>query len=99
VTDAIGYRIYRQAPGESSLTERQDLAAITEHTDATSGDGVYTYAVASLRDANGQQSLSGLSAAVQEAADSTPPAARRTSPLFFPDRGSSGNGRLLPPRG
>lgn len=74
---AAGYQIYRQAPGETALTPyaRVNATAVpsTEYVDATTADGLYTYAVASIRAANSQESLSGQSPQAQATADSIPP--------------------------
>ncbi len=51
-----GYRIYCQAPGETALTVLQTLGVVFEYTDQTDADGDYLYAVAALREANGQAS-------------------------------------------
>ena len=76
VQGAAGYQLYRQAPGESSLTPyQQQLGAVLQYTDSTSVDGQYTYAVASVRQANGQVTVSGQSAPVTVTAISTPPPA------------------------
>ena len=75
VQGAAGYELYRQAPGASSLTPYQRLGAVLQYTDSTSVDGPYTYAIASINDANGQETLSGTSAPVTVTAISTPPPA------------------------
>lgn len=74
---AVAYQIYRQAPGEGGLTafQRVDAAGLPslQYTDSTTTDGLYRYSVASIRSANGQESLSGQSATVEANADSVPP--------------------------
>lgn len=84
---AIAYQIYRQAPGESTLTPYQRVnvtgAVSTELTDTTSVDGLYRYSVASIRGANGQESLSGQSATVEANADSIPPNAPQNLTLMM----------------
>lgn len=73
-SNADEYQVFRKAPGESELTPLNRTAAV-EHTDATTVDGEYTYAVASVRHANSQESLSSQSLPVQIVASGTPPAA------------------------
>jgi hypothetical protein len=74
---AVAYQIYRQAPGEAGLTafQRVDVAGLSglQYTDSTTADGLYRYSVASIRSANGQESLSAQSAMVEVTADSIPP--------------------------
>ena len=55
VASAAGYKLYRQAPGETELTVLVSLATVTDYTDAPSVDGTYYYAVSSIRSENGQQ--------------------------------------------
>ena len=78
VEGASGYVIYRQAPSETELTELKDLSfpETAEYVDGSNlrlEDGVYQYAVASVRNQNGQSSESGLSNVVEVTADGTPP--------------------------
>lgn len=84
---AAAYQIYRQAPGEAGLTPYQRVSATaipsTEYIDATTVDGQYTYAVASIRAANGQESLSGQSPVAQATADSIPPDAPQNLALVM----------------
>jgi len=84
---SAAYQIYRQAPGETSLTPymRVDAATLpnTEYTDATTADGLYRYSIASIRSANGQEALSGQSAVAQATADSVPPGAPQNLALML----------------
>ena len=92
VEEAIGYRVYRQTPGENELTLYQECNAaltscssaflllddMTTFLDGESvplTDGTYRYAVASLRQANGQESVSDISSLVEIVSDATSPAA------------------------
>jgi RHS repeat-associated protein len=75
VDEASGYQLYRKAPGEVELTEFQRLERVEAYTDPTAVDGPYTYAVASIRRENGQETVSGQSAAVTIVSDSVAPAA------------------------
>jgi RHS repeat-associated protein len=74
VEGAAEYQLYRQAPGETELTAYQRHAT-NELTETTSEDGLYHYAVASVRQANAQEALSAYSNIVQVTADSIAPEA------------------------
>ena len=67
------YELYRQAPGETELTVLARSSQALEYIDNTSVDGLYQYAVASVRQINSQESVSGLSASVQIKADAADP--------------------------
>ncbi|MFZ2633559.1 MAG: fibronectin type III domain-containing protein, partial [Desulfosalsimonadaceae bacterium] len=74
---AAGYQLYRRGPGESELTAYGDplSPAAIEFQDAPSADGLYTYAIASIREENNQTSVSGMSEPVSVKSDAvTPPA-------------------------
>ncbi|MFH0726519.1 MAG: RHS repeat-associated core domain-containing protein [Pseudomonadota bacterium] len=73
VAQAVGYVLYRQAPGESELSPLISLGAVSEYTDAPSVEGTYYYAIASVRSENGQQAESGMSAPIDVASDATAP--------------------------
>ena len=75
VDEAVGYQLYRKAPGESELTEYQRLDLVEAYTDPTAVDGAYAYAVASIRRENDQETVSGQSAAVTVMSDSVAPGA------------------------
>ncbi|MCU7860627.1 MAG: hypothetical protein KZQ86_12530, partial [Candidatus Thiodiazotropha sp. (ex Lucinoma kastoroae)] len=72
VEGAVAYQIFRQAPGETELTALQRVTT-TDFTETTLADGDYHYTVASVREANAQESVSGQSAAVIVTADSLIP--------------------------
>ncbi len=72
VPDAAEYQLYRQAPGEPTLTALQRVSA-SGYQDATPEDGDYLYSVASVRQANGDEALSGQSPAVGVTADASEP--------------------------
>jgi hypothetical protein len=84
---SVAYQIYRQAPGETAHTAFQRVAVAglsgTAYTDATSVDGPYRYSVASIRSANGQESLSGQSTIADVTADSAPPSAPQNLSLVL----------------
>jgi RHS repeat-associated protein len=73
VEGAAGYELHRKAPGEAGLAAYQRFTTELGYTDAPSVDGTYTYAVASIRRENGQESVSGLSGAVEVTSDSVVP--------------------------
>ncbi|MFZ0725147.1 MAG: fibronectin type III domain-containing protein, partial [Desulfobacterales bacterium] len=75
VAEAVGYRLFRQGPGESDLTACQRIEEALEYIDQPGQDGLYTYAIASIRSENGQEAVSGLSDPVTVAADSVAPQA------------------------
>ncbi|WAC73233.1 PKD domain-containing protein [Roseateles sp. SL47] len=85
VTDATSYQIYRQTPG----TSLQPLArsAGIEYIDQTPADGRYSYAVATVRQANGQESLSAQTAAIEVLASATAPGAPQNLALTLTGQG------------
>jgi len=74
VAGALAYQVYRQAPGETALSE-YTRAVSNSFVDNTTVDGLYRYAVASVRQANGQESISARSSLVEATADATVPVA------------------------
>ncbi|MCD9026836.1 hypothetical protein LDO26_01215 [Luteimonas sp. BDR2-5] len=86
VAGATSYQLYRQAPGES---ERTPLArsAEAEYVDSTPVDGGYRYTVASVRSANGQESLSGESLPVEVTSSRTAPGAPQNLQLVLTSQG------------
>ncbi|GAA5787481.1 Ig-like domain-containing protein [Chitiniphilus shinanonensis] len=74
VDEAFAYQLYRQAPGETELTALARASA-PGHLDATPRDGHYRYAIASLRQSNGQERLSDQSAPVDVTSSATAPGA------------------------
>ncbi|MGA9476308.1 MAG: CARDB domain-containing protein, partial [Desulfobacterales bacterium] len=75
VEEAVGYQLFRQAPGESELAAYQRIEDALEYVDQPEQDGLYTYAIASIRSENGQEAVSGMSDPVTVASDSVPPQA------------------------
>ena len=75
VADAVGYQLYRKAPGESELTAYARLDTVETFDDVPADDGLYTYAIASIRRENTQEALSGLSDAVVVFSDAVAPGA------------------------
>ena len=86
VEEASAYQIYRQAPGEATPTPYQ-RASGASYLDSTSRDGAYRYALASVRNANGQEALSAQTAAVDAVASATAPAAPQNLALSLSGRG------------
>ncbi len=77
VVEAVGYQLYRRAPGEDELTAYQRLDVVEAYVDEPGVEGTYAYAIASIRRANEQEALSGMSAPVAVTSDSTAPGAPR----------------------
>jgi len=73
VGGAAGYVIYRQAPGEDEVAEYSQLGPVTEFVDEPDIDGTYLYAVATVREHNGEASKSALSEIVSAVSDSVAP--------------------------
>ncbi|MEW5848167.1 MAG: invasin domain 3-containing protein [Myxococcota bacterium] len=73
VNNAAGYRIYRKAPGEPSLTELPGEVAATTYAETPAVDGTYEYAVASVRRANGLERVSSPSVSRTAQVDRVPP--------------------------
>ncbi|WP_337261484.1 MULTISPECIES: Ig-like domain-containing protein [unclassified Serratia (in: enterobacteria)] len=86
VDDAHSYQLYRQGPGQST-PEPLTLVSGTEHLDPTPKDGTYHYTLASVRQANGENSLSGQSPAVSALAIHTGPGAPRNLTLTLTGAG------------
>ncbi|MFH1147589.1 MAG: right-handed parallel beta-helix repeat-containing protein [Pseudomonadota bacterium] len=73
VEEAAGYLLYRQAPDETELTEHRRLDPVLAFIDEPLFDGIYTYAIASIRLQNGREAVSGRSNPVQVVSDHVPP--------------------------
>lgn len=85
VADANSYQIYRKAP-EASWQALTRTAGI-EFTDQTPADGLYSYALATVRQANGQESLSAQTAAIEVMAKATAPGAPQGLTLTLTGQG------------
>ncbi|MEK7414105.1 MAG: hypothetical protein AAB263_12395, partial [Planctomycetota bacterium] len=83
VDTAAAYQLYRQAPGEAGLTAYQRLTLVTAYVDSTQTDGAYRYAIATIRQANNQESESAQSTAVQISADAQAPSAPQNLALLL----------------
>lgn len=87
VAEAAAYQIYRQGPGETELTPLATRAVTSTHTDSTPADGRYTYTVASVRQNNDQESISGQSAPVEVDASASAPGAPQNLTLNLTGQG------------
>ena len=86
VDEASAYQLYRQAPGQTGLTPLARTAGI-DYIDQTPQDGAYKYAVASVRQSNGQESVSGQSASVDVVTSATAPGAPQNLSLQLTGQG------------
>jgi len=86
VDEATSYQLYRQAPGQAALTELTKAGG-TSYIDQTSQDGVYKYAIATVRRSNGQESVSGQSASVEVSAIANGPGAPQNLGLQLTGQG------------
>jgi RHS repeat-associated protein len=75
VEGAAGYQLYRMGPSETELTLYGDPLIVIELVDAPAEEGYYSYGVSSIRQGNGETSLSGPSNTVTVLSDATPPEA------------------------
>jgi len=86
VDEAFAYQLYRRGPNQSTLEPLARSAGI-EYMDTTPSDGRYVYAVASVRQFNGEESLSGQSATVEVEALATAPGAPQNLALALTSQG------------
>lgn len=86
VADANSYQIYRQAPGQTELTALIRATGET-YLDQTPQDGAYKYAVATVRQSNSQESVSGQSASVDVIASASAPGAPQNLVLQLTGQG------------
>lgn len=86
VEQATSYQLYRQAPGAAVLTPLIRTGG-TEYIDQTPADGVYKYAIATVRQSNGQESVSGQSAVVEVQSSATAPGAPQNLTLSLTGQG------------
>jgi hypothetical protein len=85
VESASAYQLFRQAPSDPAPVayQRVNDATAAEFTDQTSADGLYRYAIASVRAANGQEALSAQSNLVSVTADALAPDAPQNLALLL----------------
>lgn len=86
VDEAFAYEIYRQDPGQGTLAPI-GRASGTDYVDTTPADGRYVYAVASVRQSNGQETVSAQSATVEVLASATAPGAPQNLVLQLTGQG------------
>jgi len=86
VDGASSYQLYRQGPGQASLQVLTRATGV-DYIDQTPQDGAYKYAVASVRQSNDQESVSGQSAIVDVVASATAPGAPQNLALQLTGQG------------
>ena len=86
VADVSSYQIYRKGPGQSVLVALARTGG-TDYIDQVPADGVYSYALASVRQANGQESISGQTAAIEVTASANGPGAPQNLTLTLTGQG------------
>lgn len=86
VEGASSYQIYRRDPGQPTLEPLARNAGV-EYIDTTPADGTYFYAVATVRQVNGQESLSGQSAEVSVTTQANAPGAPQNLTLTLTGNG------------
>jgi hypothetical protein len=87
VPASVDYQLYRQGPGESELTPYRRTGAVEQLIDTPATDGAYTYAIASVRQENRQEAVSGMSTPVTVTSDSIPPGVPRNLSLMLIPQG------------
>ncbi|MHB8894638.1 MAG: right-handed parallel beta-helix repeat-containing protein [Candidatus Geothermincolia bacterium] len=75
VSGAADYQVYRRGPAEPELTALARSGVQASFTDTPISGGLYSYAVASVRQANSREALSAMSAPVEATLDGTIPSA------------------------
>jgi RHS repeat-associated protein len=73
VAEAADYTVFRKAESEQTMQPIGRSDNLTEFEDQPGEDGLYFYAVASVREVEGEEALSGLSAQVSVRTDSSTP--------------------------
>lgn len=86
VDEAFAYQLYRQGPAEPTLAALIRTGG-TEHVDQTPADGDYKYAVATVRQENGQESVSAMSQEASARASATAPGAPQNLSLALAGKG------------
>ena len=87
VDDCADYELYRKAQGEPSFTLLDRTLNLTEYIDTPPSEGTYYYTVASVRQANGQEAVSGQSNPVTAVSDATAPGAPQNLALDLTGQG------------
>ena len=86
VDGADGYQVYRQAPADAELSALARSAGTTS-IDNTPVDGLYRYAVASVRTFNGQETISGQSPVIEVRSSRVAPGAPQNLTLELTPQG------------
>lgn len=86
VDDAATYQLYRQDPGQNTLQPLVRANGVS-YIDQTPQDGAYKYAIASVRQSNGQEAVSNQSATVDALASATAPGAPQNLTLQLTGQG------------
>jgi len=73
VEEAVDYELYRRASGETELTVLDRSGAALLYTNLPVVEGVYAYALASVRQENSQESVGAISSSVTALSDATAP--------------------------
>lgn len=86
VAEATSYQIYRQSPAQAELVALVRTGGDT-YIDQTPQDGTYKYAVATVRQSNAQESVSGQSASVEVMTAANAPGAPQSLALQLTGQG------------
>ncbi|ARN20015.1 Ig-like domain-containing protein [Piscinibacter gummiphilus] len=86
VDEATSYQVYRQSPAQTELVALVRSGG-TVHVDTTPQDGLYKYAVATVRQSNAQESVSGQSATVEVTTIANAPGAPQSLQLQLTGQG------------
>lgn len=86
VDEAFAYQLYRQSPGQQLLTPLERTSGVS-YLDQAPADGKYKYAVATVRQSNGQESVSGQSAAIEVTTSANAPGAPQNLALQVTGQG------------
>ncbi len=73
VPEAVAYQIYRRGPTDATFLPLARAAKVLTFVDTPTTDGAYSYAVATVRQANGQEALSALGNIATAKSDRVPP--------------------------
>jgi PKD repeat protein len=86
VDEAFAYQVYRKGPTDAALVALARAAGAT-HIDQTPADGRYTYAVASIRKSNDEETVSSQSAPVDVTTVANAPGAPQNLALLLTGQG------------
>ncbi|WP_431112950.1 Ig-like domain-containing protein [Variovorax paradoxus] len=86
VDEAFAYQVYRKGPSDSALVALARSSGAT-YVDQTPADARYTYAVASIRKSNGEETVSSQSATVEVVTIADAPGAPQNLTLLLTGQG------------